>query len=305
MLSYLLVNCRRTGALLMATTVAFLATGVHAQQAGQLTQPIYRVAARNDAQETPKVAARIAKAAPTSPFNLVQRPGEHPLMPALRVATASLGDFDANIADYSAILRKQERINGQLMEEEVAFVKVRNKPFGVYMFFLKPHKGRECLYNDEPNGDKGVLVAMDCGWKRKFGKVELDPEGGMAMKNQKYPIMKLGLRNLVTELIDVATNDVQFGECEVTTRQTAINKRPATLIEVTHPTMRRNFRFHKAQVFIDNELHVPVRYVSFLWPEQPGMTPPLEESYTYLNLKVNNGFTDLDFDKNNPTYFQK
>ena len=30
--------------------------------------------------------------------------------------------------------------------------------------------------------------------------------------------------------------------------------------------------------------------------------PQLLEEYTYLNLKLNNGFTDADFDVRNPNY---
>ena len=202
------------------------------------------------------------------------------------------------------MLYKQERIEGVLHDQEVAFVKVRHQPFSVYMFFLSPHKGRECLYNSAVDGGKGKLVAMDCGWKRKFGALEINPEGPLAMKGQKYPIMKLGIRTLTSELVDVATNDVQYGECEVRTLASKINGRPVTMIEVVHPTRRQNFRFHKAEVFIDNELQVPIRYAAYLWPEKPGDSPPLEEAYTYLNLKVNNGFGAQDFDRNNPQYFK-
>jgi hypothetical protein len=232
------------------------------------------------------------------------QPGEHPLMPALRFAQEGLGRIDANIQDYSAMLYKQERINGELNDQELAYVKVRHQPFSVYMYFIQPNKGRECLYSSPLDGSKGKLVAMDCGWRRRFGKVELDPEGSLAMKNQKYPITKLGIRNLVSELIAVASNDVQFGECEVTTRQSAINGRSVTLLEVVHPIPRQNFRFHKAEVFIDNELQLPVRYAAYLWPEQPGGELPLEEAYTYVNLKLNNGFINADFDKENPEYFK-
>ena len=119
----------------------------------------------------------------------------------------------------------------------------------------------------------------------------------------------MGIRNLTTELIDVASNDVNYGECEVRTAQTEIGaangeKRPVTMIEVMHPTPRRNFRFHKAQVFIDNELRVPIRYASYMWPQTAGEEPPLEEAYTYLNLKVNNGFTDADFNPESSELFR-
>jgi len=126
----------------------------------------------------------------------------------------------------------------------------------------------------------------------------------MAMKDQKYPIMKLGIKELTKELILVASNDVKYDECEVKNSQRLLNGRQVTLLEVTHPVPRRNFRFYKARVFIDNELRLPIRYAAYLWPERPGEAPPLEEVYTYLKLKINNGFTDLDFDKDNPAIFK-
>jgi hypothetical protein len=274
-------------------------------------EPIHRVA-HEGAAPAPgtQVASRIVPQVASLPaFDLTQRPGEHPLMPALRVAKEGLAEIDSKIKDYQAVLYKQERINGELHEQEVAFIKVRHQPFSVYMFFLAPSKGRECVYVAGPNGEKGNLIAKDAGWRRRLGAITLDPEGRLAMNGQKYPIMKLGIRNLTSELIDVASADVNFGECEVRTLETELGtkngpKRPVTLIEVIHPTPRSNVRFHKAQVFIDNELRVPIRYAAYMWPDQAGEQPPLEEAYTYTNLKVNNGFTDADFDPNNPEIFK-
>jgi len=297
-------NLRIAALLFLATSVVSLNSRVGAEPAGQLTEPIHRVALEESAEETPQVASRIAVTAPQPPYDLSQRTGEHPLMPALRMAQESLQHLDSNIPGYSAILRKQERIDGVLHDEEIAFVKVRNNPFAVYMYFLSPCKGRECLYNEAPGGVKGKLVARDCGWKRRLGAIELDPEGTLAMNGQKYPIMKLGIRGLTTELIDVATNDVNFGECDVQVFQNKINKRPVTQLVVTHPTARRNFRFHKAEVFIDNELRIPIRYAAYLWPKKPGDSPPLEESYTYLNVKVIDDFPKNAFAKGNPAIFK-
>jgi outer membrane lipoprotein-sorting protein len=81
-------------------------------------------------------------------------------------------------------------------------------------------------------------------------------------------------------------------------------KRAVTLITVIHPTPRRNFRFHRAEVYLDNELGLPIRYAAYMWPQNPGEEPPLEEEYTYLNLKVNNGFTDFTFSRDNPELFK-
>ena len=275
--------------------------------------PVAAAAPAADAsQPAAQVATRVipeATAAAAPPIDLTQRPNEHPLMPALRFAQESLVKIDQDIKDYQAILYKQERIDGELQETEVAFIKVRHQPFSVHLFFLAPNKGRECLYVEGPNGTNGKLHARDSGFRRKLGVFELPPDGRLAMAGQKYPITKIGVRNLATELVAVASNDVNFGECDVVSSQTVIGpkdgeKRPVTLIKVTHPTPRKNFRFYQAEVFIDNELKIPIRYAAYMWPQNPGEAPPLEEAYTYLNLKVNNGFTDNDFSRSNPDLFK-
>jgi hypothetical protein len=291
--------------LLAALGVSFVSSQVDAQQSSQLIQPIYRVAHEEAAEQPTERVARVNPPKTQLGFDLTQRPGEHPLMPALRVARDGLKKLDTEVHDYSAMLYKQERIDGVLHGQEVAYIKVRHQPFAVYMFFLSPFKGRECLYNSALDGAKGKLVALDCGWKRKIGPLEIDPEGRLAMNGQKYPIMKLGIRMLTEQLIEVATNDIQFGECDVTTKASKINGRPVTLIEVVHPVSRPGtFRFYKAEVFIDNELQVPIRYAAYMWPDKPGDPPLLEESYTYINLEVNNNFPAVTFDKENPEIFK-
>lgn len=274
-------------------------------------EPIYRVSHEEPVEQpAAQVASRIVPTvAAQPPLDLTQRPGEHPLMPALRVAQEGLQTIDSEIHDYSAMLIKQERIDGELHDTEVAYVKVRHQPFSVHMFFLSPAKGRECLYVEGPNGTDGNLLARDSGFRRRLGVVKLDPTGRFAMAGQKYPITKLGVRCLTQELVDVASKDVNYGECEVNVSQTVLGskdgpKRPVTLLQVTHPNPRRTFRFYKAEVFIDNELKIPIRYAAYLWPTTPGEAPPLEECYTYLNLKINNGYTDADFSEQSPEVFK-
>jgi hypothetical protein len=45
-----------------------------------------------------------------------------------------------------------------------------------------------------------------------------------------------------------------------------------------------------------------VHYEAKLWPSKPGAPPELLESYTYVNIKINQGFTDADFDDKNKAY---
>ncbi len=53
--------------------------------------------------------------------------------------------------------------------------------------------------------------------------------------------------------------------------------------------------FHKASLYVDDKLHVPIRLVVYDWPASDGKKPSLMEEYTYVNLKLNVGLSDADF----------
>ncbi len=230
---------------------------------------------------------------------------QHPLVPALEMAYKTKAFMDANLKDYSATVVKHERINGVLGENEYAFIKVRNQPFSVYMYFLAPKnlEGQECMYIDGQNENKMFAHAPPGTLRGRFGTVSLSPTSAMAMQGQRYPITELGIYNLTKRLIEVGEHDKQFGECDVKFFDGAkVNGRVCTVIQVTHPVPRRNFLFNIARIYLDKELNLPVRYEAYDWPSQAGGPPELLEEYTYMNVKINQGFTDADFDARNPAY---
>lgn len=238
-----------------------------------------------------------------SPFNIYEVPGEHPLMPCIRLAKEGLGEIDANVRGYSAVLTKQENIKGKVGPAQQLALKVRHQPFSVYAKFIQPFAGREVLYNSAKNKDK--LVALEgSGWKRTIGKVHLPVEGPLAMSGQRYPITMTGMRFLTEELLRIADQDVKYGECNVTYGVHDINGRPCTMIKVEHPVPRKNFRFNIARIFVDHELRIPTGYDAYTWPTQTGGQPVLEESYFHTNVALNPGFTDADFDEKNPNLFK-
>ena len=264
-----------------------------ADSAAPAQRPAYQVADRSEAAQAAAAAPKLGPG----------EAGEHPLMPTLRWAYSGLGNVE-KIQDYSATLAKRERIAGKVGDYEYMFVKLRHKPFSVYMYFLGPAalKGQEVLYVDGQN--EGKMWAHTVGLQNTmFGTVSLKPDGPIAMRNQRYPLTELGILNLTRRLVEVGEQDVKYGECEVKFYEGAkINNRVCTCIEVVHPVPRRNFLFHLARIFVDKDFNLPIRYESFDWPKEKGGTPELLEEYTYLNLKLNNGFTDADFDLKNPNY---
>lgn len=232
-----------------------------------------------------------------------QAAAEHPLDKALGMAQESLKHIRADVKDYTATLVKRERVDGKLGNAEYIFTKVRQEPFSVYMYFLKPDDvaGREVIYVQGANN--GNMVVHEAkGAAKLLGTIELNPTAAVAMRGNRYPITEVGIANLTKRLIDVAENDRQFGECDVQMTASKINDRQCTMLQVVHPVPRKNFLFHVARVFMDDENKIPIRYESYDWPEKAGGPPVLIEEYTYLNMKLNNNLTDDDFSPRNEKY---
>ncbi|QDS89900.1 hypothetical protein EC9_41020 [Rosistilla ulvae] len=257
---------------------------------GKFQEPVFRIAANNSI--TPAV---------------------HPLDEALRIAHEGLHEIRTNISDYTATLVKRELVGNTVSDYEYMFIKVRNRrvedgrvvvPFSVYLAFLKPAtvKGREVIYVEQQNDNK--MVAHEGGFKGRFlPTVWLKPEGAFAMRGQKYPLTEIGIENLVLKLIERGEQDRQHKDVKVEFRKNAkINGRDCSVIQVTHPEYRPEFDFSLGQIFIDDQMNIPVRYVAYGWPKTPGQKPQINEEYTYLNVKLNVGLTDADFDPNNPNY---
>jgi hypothetical protein len=230
--------------------------------------------------------------------------GVHPLQPALDLAQQGLAKINANIRDYSCTIVKRERIDGKLGEHEYMFAKIKQQPFSVYLYFLGPDsvKGQEVIYVAGHN-DGNMLAHAGSGVRAMVGTVSLKPQSMLAMQGNRYPVTEIGVENLAKRLVEVAEHDKQFGECDVNFYPNAkVNGRVCTCVQVSHPVPRRNFRFHLARVFIDDELTIPIRYEAYDWPQEAGGQPVLLEEYTYMNVKINNGFTDADFDPKNTAY---
>ncbi|HUG69884.1 MAG TPA: DUF1571 domain-containing protein [Pirellulaceae bacterium] len=240
-----------------------------------------------------------------------QSVSQHPLDPALERAKEGLKLIEESVDDYTATMIKRERVNGKLTEHEFVSAKIRNRkvkdgkvvvPFAVYMKFLKPDSiaGREVIWVEGANENK--IIAHEAGLLA-FKRFYLPPNGFLAMMGQRYPITDIGIQNLIEELLVRGEHDRQYGECEVKFYKGAnVDKYVCTLIEVIHPIQRDHFTFHRAHIFIDDTLGVPVRYAAWSWPTEPGGEPVLEEEYTYRNIKLNVGLTDADFDPENEAY---
>ncbi|MCE9527740.1 MAG: DUF1571 domain-containing protein [Planctomycetales bacterium] len=296
-------NSRRNFLLALAAAGTSFAAGQIFAQEAKLKEPVFRVAAATTNIAIPEAAA-----------------GEHPLDPALRFADDNLKRFQADIKDYKCLIVKRERIRGVLNEYEYMYAKIRNhkeeggkisSPLSVYLNFQKPANvaGREVIWVEGANN--GKLCAHEGGLLGKLPAVWLDPKGPMAMRGNLYPITEIGIENLIAKLIERGSRERAAdpkGEATVVTTTkgaklgSGANKRPCTILQISHPTDIGGFEFKLAQIFIDDEYNFPVRYIAYGWPVKGQKGDVILEEYNYTNIELNVGLTDSDFEPSNPSY---
>jgi len=231
---------------------------------------------------------------------------EHPLDPIVLVAEAGLENLQKTLKDYTATLVKQERVNGKLLDEQFANCKIRHqsdsKPFSAYLGFISPQSvaGNEAIWIEGQNDNKLIAHA---GGLLSFATVNLDPNGLIAMKDNRYPITEIGIETLLVRMLEKAKEGRQHPEITVEVdRNILIDGNHGTLIEIRDPVKREGVNFSLAKIYIDDDLNLPVGYYGYGWSENENEDPPLIESYFYKGLKINPGLTDKDFDTKNEEY---
>ena len=235
----------------------------------------------------------------------------HPLDPALDIAYRSLERIQSSVTDYTATIESRERLLGKLGATQTMQVRIRNRrmrgdervtPFSVYLKFVQPRKlnGREVIWV-ECHHD-GKMVAHEPGFRNLF-RLKLKPTSLLAMVGSRYPITEIGIEKMVTKLIQKGERDRQAGDCEVEIDKDAeVDGVRCTRIRVKHPVKADHFDFHIAEIYVDEERLVPLRYSAYDWPAKEGGKPSLMEEYIYRDLKLNVGLQEKDFDPDNEEY---
>lgn len=219
---------------------------------------------------------------------------------ALALAQHSLKTLQT-VKDYTCVFTKRELVSGSMVEERNK-MKVRHQPFSVYLRVIEPTSsaGQEVIYVEGQNN--GNLVAHTVGLgSNLIGRVNLDPEGIIAKRGNRYTIKDVGLKNLTKKLIDLGSRKELFRDSAVTIDKSEFAERPCTMVEIKSPHPVGDFRMATARIAIDLVWDVPVLYEAHEWPAGGGK-PFLSETYSYFDLKFDVGLTDHDFDPDNPEY---
>lgn len=236
---------------------------------------------------------------------------QHPLSPVIEYALKEQDYLRQSVNAFSCRLVKRERIDGFLQDMHYIDLQVREEivadgrpmqPLSIYLHFLGPNNvaGRKVIYVQGQND--GKMLVRNGGRHFDYVVVELEPNGENAREETLVPITEIGFNRLLGKMIAVLERHRQADPTGENSRAeqiagAKINDRPCTVIRVTHPRQMEGLEFHAANVFVDDELHVPIRVDYSDWPKYPGGPVPLIAEYTYTDLQINVNLNDASFNR--------
>ena len=223
--------------------------------------------------------------------------GSSALKDALKIARESRNAM-TQVKDYNATFTKKELIGKKMVSQSMR-IKLRTKPFSVYLKFDKPYSGREVIYVAGRND--GKLVAHGTGFQKVLGTLKLRPTSRLVMRENRYPITEIGMAKMLEKTIS------RWEKLARNTRarffpQAKLGKRSVRVVQTMHPKKTKGNEFHMTRLYIDKATNLPIRVQQFGFPKKKGGQPPLIEEYTYSNLRTNIGLRSRDFDVENPGY---
>ena len=212
----------------------------------------------------------------------------------------------AEVASYTTAMARQERVGGTLLAHEDIEVKVRHKPFGVYMKWLSGDTGREALYVEDEY-DERLLVRLG-GLKGRFlPTLRLDPHGSRAMAHSRYPIMSTGLLELCDQLIGYRTADLEeektLSSCFL--EASICDERDSFYFELEYALPQQSPTYRKTRLHIDRSSLLPVCIWNYTWSEDVSQQlddDTLIEHYHFTDIQLDAQLADIDFDRANPGY---
>lgn len=268
-----------------------------------LVSPGFALAAES---EESSQGAAAATALPKPPTTVAS----HPLTPVLEFARKEQAFLRNTVKGFTCRLVKRERIKDTLQDYHYIDMEVREeirsgerveKPLSIFLRFLGPDDvaGRRVLYVEGQN--EGQMVIRNGGKRFAQVVVKIDPRGERASRESLVPITEIGFEQILSRMIVILETHARVDTTGENTHVRRIagaklNKRPCTVIRITHPEKQVGLNFHEANVFVDDALHVPVRVDYSEWPDQPGAAPRLMAEYSYTDLEINPSLGDDHFD---------
>ena len=216
-----------------------------------------------------------------------------------------------SIPTYSTIFSKQERINGDLSDNQIIEMKVQHQPnFSVYMKWKNSDAGRQLLFSEQY--EDGQMVVKLGGLKgRLLPAIKLDPRGARAMGEARYPVTEAGLLGMLKQIIAYREEDLKRGH-GVTCRRLPnqqFDDRNCMCFLYEYDSAEHSPVYRKSIILIDTRHGIPVMARSYTWARDAEELTAEEldqqtliENYSFTSLNIGAPLITEDFSRNNPKY---
>jgi len=191
------------------------------------------------------------------------------------------------IKTMQATFSRRERLEDktELGEQETILLRERRSPFSLYMSWLEgPGKNREIAYIEGQNDGKfKVTPGGALGWV----VLEMEPNDPRVFEVSRHSVLDAGMGYLLRKI----NEQFKLGADDIRTKykgKVVFGGRPCHKFFRYLPQKPKYYCW-KAELLIDEELSLPVYIKLFDWNRQPF------EEYSYTDLKLNQEFTDDDF----------
>jgi hypothetical protein len=225
----------------------------------------------------------------------------------LHVALLDLGRHRIGaLPDYTATFVKQERVDGALQDLQTLQLKLRHKPFSVYMKWLEGgDEGRQVLFVEGENDDR--LQVRLGGIKSRLPVIYLEPTSATAMHESRHPITEMGLLQLASQVHKYRSRDCSLMRgvrWEMLPDQKHFDRDcDCWIVEYDSPEVEPIYR--KMITYIDKELALPISVRNYGWPDEGVETSDaaaldeatLIEYYGYTEIRFETRLSDADFEK--------
>jgi len=203
---------------------------------------------------------------------------------------------DERISGYTCAFTKQENIGGELQKAQAMHMKLRLKPFSLYVRWTDGvSKGQEAIYAEGKNG--GKVVAHPPGILGFLvRKVLIDPNSKTALKHSRKPLTNAGMGNMLRLVIPQCEQAQARGDLTLTYEGLReVGGRPTYVFKRVLPN-KHDYPCSILLVYIDTQFLLCVRSDAYDWEGQ------LISQYVYTDLDLNPVLNDEHFSPDNKDY---
>ena len=224
---------------------------------------------------------------------------EHPkvggesLVTVLGEAQTALG----KLRTYSCTFTRQEMVKGKIGPEQVAEMKVRPQPLGVYVKFARPTEvaGMEVAYSAARKTTKLRYRPAGAAGAKGFHSIDTDDEKFLAAN--RHQVTEWTMAAIIDRIsaatarektlnnpVEVYTGEFQFAGKTVT-RYEVLTRRPHA------------FRYaHRMLIYVDKDTKMMVRFEAYDQPKSGASVGDLLEAYSFTDVKPDSTVGESTFD---------